>query len=182
MCNEKIDLPSHQGENTTKMKVLCQCLHLFNFLLVKIVKLFSQVVEWSFHVLMVFLEKIKGKKKYVLRKRVSTMESRLEGIWDGIAQRGAMMCHRWNHKEKIHFLASSTWPEQNIKKISHQCNFFLLKKWHLKICSRILLYIIFCNWGFMIIPTIKISKYFLNIKLTTFSRQKQQQAKGNFRR
>ena len=33
---------------------------------------------------MVFLEKIKGKKKYVLRKRVSTMESRLEGIWDGI--------------------------------------------------------------------------------------------------
>lgn len=60
--------------------------------------------------------KIKGKKKYVLRKRVSTMESRLEGIWDGIAQRGVMICHRWNHKEKIHFLASSTWPEQNIKK------------------------------------------------------------------
>ena len=89
--------------------------------------------------------KIKGKKKYVLRKRVSTMESRLEGIWDGIAQRGVVICHRWNHKEKIHFLASSAWSEQNIQTISHQRNFFLLKKRHWKICSRILFYIIFCN-------------------------------------
>lgn len=101
--------------------------------------------------------KIKGKKRYVLRKQILTIENWLEGIWDGIVQRGVVIYNRWCHRKKISLLASGTWSEQNIQKISHQHNFYLLKKRHLKICSWILFYIIFCNWGFKIIPNIHIS-------------------------